>query len=261
MICPVCGNDIDSDSQFCERCGSKIRDEEKLSLGELFCSYCGTRNLDDAVFCENCGHGLKEDEFFGEEPERQQHFGIKIAVIGIVVVIIVGVSGGFWWMLSEKENQAVAAEKTSKKTESVVSDSAKTQEEGSKTAEKSKPQLNSDQRNDTTNNIDEKSEVKTSEFILQDSSSRLLVSSDLTEMSLRELNYARNEIFARHGRKFKSQELQNYFNSKSWYKGTINPEDFDENYMDTLSTIEKSNAEILKKEEHLRSSEGYQLDK
>ena len=37
---------------------------------------------------------------------------------------------------------------------------------------------------------------------------------------------ARNEIYARHGRKFNDSELQAYFNSKSWYKGTVNPEDF-----------------------------------
>ena len=37
---------------------------------------------------------------------------------------------------------------------------------------------------------------------------------------------ARNEIFARHGRIFKSPEIAAYFNGKSWYHGSVAPEDF-----------------------------------
>ena len=39
---------------------------------------------------------------------------------------------------------------------------------------------------------------------------------------------ARNELFARHGRKFTDENLKSYFESKSWYEGTIEPEDFDD---------------------------------
>lgn len=66
-----------------------------------------------------------------------------------------------------------------------------------------------------------------SDYILQDSSSRLLTRADVEKLglSLREINYAKNEIYARHGRKFHSMELQNYFNSKSWYRGTAAPQE------------------------------------
>ncbi len=56
------------------------------------------------------------------------------------------------------------------------------------------------------------------------------------------LRYARNEIYARHGRRFSDQELQAYFDGKSWYQGTIEPEDFEESL---LSEIEKTNAELI----------------
>jgi hypothetical protein len=42
------------------------------------------------------------------------------------------------------------------------------------------------------------------------------------------------------------QELQDYFNSKSWYRGTIRPEDFSESM---LSETEKANIETIKKYE------------
>ncbi len=48
-------------------------------------------------------------------------------------------------------------------------------------------------------------------------------------MSAEECKLARNELYARHGRRFDDADLQNYFNSKSWYHGVIAPEDFSEN--------------------------------
>ncbi len=55
-------------------------------------------------------------------------------------------------------------------------------------------------------------------YILPDSDSRKLKKSDLAGMTAQQLNYAKNEIYARHGRVFKSSELQDYFNEKDWYE-------------------------------------------
>lgn len=96
-----------------------------------------------------------------------------------------------------------------------------------------------------------------SEYILPQSSSALLTNADVEGLSLQEINYAKNEVYARHGRKFQSQELQNYFNSKSWYSGTIEPAAFGENL---LSDVERKNVEFLKNIEFSMSPNGYQLD-
>lgn len=55
-------------------------------------------------------------------------------------------------------------------------------------------------------------------YILPDSDSRKLKKSDLAGMTAQQLSYAKNEIYARHGRVFKSSELQDYFNEKDWYE-------------------------------------------
>lgn len=52
--------------------------------------------------------------------------------------------------------------------------------------------------------------------------------SDLTEFTEDDIRLARNEIYARHGRLFKDQELQDYFNSMPWYEGNIPADSFDE---------------------------------
>ena len=62
---------------------------------------------------------------------------------------------------------------------------------------------------------------KDSEYIIPDSNSRYLTESDISGLSLQQLNYAKNEIYARRGRKFDSVELQEYFGSKSWYRGCL----------------------------------------
>lgn len=79
--------------------------------------------------------------------------------------------------------------------------------------------------------------------IIPDSSSRYLSRADLLGLSKDQLRLARNEIYARHGRKFQSRELQEYFESKSWYRGTIEPNQFSE---DNLNAYEKENIKLIK---------------
>lgn len=83
-------------------------------------------------------------------------------------------------------------------------------------------------------------------YILPDSSSRELTIADISGLSHDQLELARNEIYARHGRKFTNPTLQNYFNSQAWYTGTIEPEDFTD---DMLSDVEKSNIQFIKDHE------------
>lgn len=99
--------------------------------------------------------------------------------------------------------------------------------------------------NNTTDNSDFNYNSSAS-YILPDSSSRELTIADITGLSHDQLDLARNEIYARHGRKFTNPTLQNYFNSQAWYTGTIEPEDFTD---DMLSDIEKNNIQFIKEHE------------
>ena len=76
-------------------------------------------------------------------------------------------------------------------------------------------------------------------YILPDSNSRKLKKSDLAGMTAQQLSYAKNEIYARHGRVFKSSELQDYFNEKDWYEENDDFKDED------LSKKEAENAEFI----------------
>lgn len=66
------------------------------------------------------------------------------------------------------------------------------------------------------------------DYSLPYSDSTYLTEEDLDGLTKDELRLACNELYARHGRKFKDADYQAYFNSKSWYHGTVDPEDFDD---------------------------------
>lgn len=87
-------------------------------------------------------------------------------------------------------------------------------------------------------------QAQSGSYILPQSSERLLADSDVDGMSYEELQMAINEIYARHGRKFSSQSVQNYFDGQSWYQGTVEPDDFSDS---VFSQIEGQNVLFLLK--------------
>lgn len=84
------------------------------------------------------------------------------------------------------------------------------------------------------------------DYILPDSSSRYLTEQDITGLSASQLRLARNEIFARHGRIFASDDLKTYFESKSWYQGTVQSEVFDADLDSRINDFERANIELIK---------------
>ncbi len=89
-------------------------------------------------------------------------------------------------------------------------------------------------------------------YILPESDTRIYSIEELEDYDASVLRLARNEIYARHGRMFKDEEVQNYFNAKSWYVGKFEPVEFDKFGNDMLSDIEKENTEVLKEVEDLK---------
>lgn len=92
----------------------------------------------------------------------------------------------------------------------------------------------------------EQTQAADGDYMIADSNSRYVTEAELDKMAAADIRIARNEIYARHGRKFDSEDLQSYFNSKSWYKGTIDAASFDEG---VLNEYEKANAKFMREYE------------
>lgn len=80
--------------------------------------------------------------------------------------------------------------------------------------------------------------------ILPDSSERRLSAPQLSSLNAAELRLARNEIFARNGRYFSSEDLTRHFNQFDWYRP--------HSWNVALTDIESFNVQLILKEEQSR---------
>ena len=96
---------------------------------------------------------------------------------------------------------------------------------------------------DSQTTEDSQTVQNTEDYIFPNSSSVLLTDAEVSGISKDQLRIGRNE------RRFNDQALQQYFDSKSWYNGTISPDEFDANLDSRLNDVERANIEIIKKYE------------
>ena len=77
------------------------------------------------------------------------------------------------------------------------------------------------------------------EFVLPESNSRILEADELSGMTKAELRIARNEIYARYGWWFESEDLAVHFEGKAWYTSGAFIDDI------ALSDVERANIDLI----------------
>ncbi len=120
------------------------------------------------------------------------------------------------------ESESIAESEAAARAKAASESEARAQSEAAARAESERKSQNSSSSNSSSGS----SSSKSGDYVLPDSSSRYLKASEVKNLSSYQLMIARNEIYARHGRKFNDASLQKYFNSKSWYKGTVDADKF-----------------------------------
>lgn len=204
----------------------------------MFCSNCGTEVNDDDFYCSNCGILLKDEneiEYLSEpviEKRRVKYF-IMIGVL--VTFFIMGVSFGTYSFLKRNDNLV-------KNDKSKVTISKNLSSKTSPVPEKKQAITPAPL---TSEPVDQKSVEEVSEYILADSDKKFLSDADMEGLSKEQLFLARNEIYARHGRIFKSKDLQSYFNSKSWYNPFYDGDEFDSRQETIFNQYEKENLNLI----------------
>ena len=81
-------------------------------------------------------------------------------------------------------------------------------------------------------------------YVIPGSDMRYVSESEIEFYSSDELRLARNEIYARHGLIFKSEDLKEFFSSREWYNGTVSNVDEIE-----LNEYEKANVKLIQQME------------
>lgn len=272
MKCKYCNKEIPENSAFCPECGGK----QKISVSTKYiCPTCGAPLEHNDLFCTECGtpcdpvpidapsrrSGSLSRQGAGRNILADTEF-IKMLLTLAFIILILALAMSLFFLYRKNQTAMVSQNPFSADQPDVMPaqpDGIEIENETkSETESNSETDMDVSSDEDKANNIVEPTKDNTdSDYILPQSTSRLLTSNDISRLSLREINYAKNEIYARHGRRFHSSELQNYFNSKSWYSGTISPDAFGESL---LFDTERKNAEFLATTEFNISPNGYQLD-
>ena len=147
----------------------------------MYCKYCGSQIPDDSVYCIKCGKQIN-DHVEKEKGLTKAAKGVIVA--GSIFIIILVIAAEIIFLKPEKNTG-----EPDESANNIVQTEEKTEE-----------------IKDDTKDI----------YIFEESNSRFLTWDDVKGMNAEMLRIARNEIFARHGRKFNDKELQEYFNKQSW---------------------------------------------
>ena len=198
---------------YCRKCGQKLKETSR------FCKICGTPVMMESTI---------EDEVISPMKHKKRWPIVLMIFLGVFLIILAAFILKYKMnQISEQsevpDNQVIANEWSSQTDDFETDFSTDNSEEDiSELVEKEVSEEDQKQTEET------EMQDEASEYFIPDSDSKYLTMKDLEGYSADDCRIARNELFARHGRKFTDENLKSYFESKSWYEGTIEPEDFDD---------------------------------
>ena len=270
---------------FCSNCG------RELPEGTKFCPECGTPSGDGTTGAVSMGNARDIQHGPAAAAGRRRPAGLAVVagVMALLAVVCVGVfvvgANPFGQPAPEEpvaqeepaeQEQPSEQEPADSELEFTAQDDDRSKTDDEDAAEKDeRPADSSDEQDDApaaekderpADSADEQddaeepddSDVDTTptsgDYLLPDSDSHVYTAQELSGMSDWELYIARNEIYARHGRCFNNDDLQSYFDGKSWYSKQISPEAFDQRAGQLLNATELKNAETILSVEQARGS-------
>ena len=260
MFCTGCGCEITDDSQFCPRCGKKLMVKQEKKDENDIGNVTKYSQSDEPVMIQK----KYEEEMLDEKEIRKKEWIAAGIIAGIVAVAVVIGMIVLWFTYLKDEVQSIEEQKVTEQTiqekqvltseeygeeltlEKEESKEAKKNLDGGEIESKTETMISEEvvlyQNEDRENDREEKYETGSSDFLLPESDCKYITKEDLKEFDAEQCRLARNEIYARHGRKFQDEVVQKYFESCSWYEGIIEPDQFEESL---LNEYEVSNRDLI----------------
>lgn len=246
MVCKNCGSSLPEGSLYCPVCGM-INEQENIS-GSDKCPSCGARIEPGSVYCGECGARIdtqntsnagwdrktvynapntgytakqeisENDTYKQTSKEGGSGNTVTVLIIIIITLIVLIATGAIGFMIYVNSDNE-PAERTSSQSEQVVTAAPATVAPVTPTPATAAPQAEIPQVAPPA------SRTAQSDGYYYPSNSRYITVSELDSMTPSEIRLILNEMYARHGYIFSSQDYQNYFSAKSWYIGTTTSQD------------------------------------
>ena len=276
MFCEKCGNKLEDGDRFCPVCGNPVAEagdslnnkDVMSGMGYGFRQPVTEKRTTEYETERRKKESMKKDlDAEWEKEERKEK--ITFLILGVIIVIlVVAIVGGIIFLVKSgnEKNDGDRVPQLNEQLKEELDEKQKRQEAAEEVQESEAAdagEILADQESDiaaeeaggteeevtpvptqeiTPTPVQETPANIADEYIIPDSSTRYLSNADLNPLTEWEIRVARNEIYARHGRIFKSQELADYFKEKSWYVPTVQPEQFDNSY---LNNIEIENIKFI----------------
>lgn len=240
--CRVCGKLVPDGYAFCTGCGMPTAGGVNPAFGSsapaaapIVCWSCGAVVPASNRYCTACGADMDDMPVNGRAvraAKPKSRTGLWITIICLLLAVIAAFAALFFTGALD-DVLGIDREDTEESDTRDEDDENDGKSADSKTAEEEAAAA------EAAEATAEPSEEPAPEpdYLLPDSATRALTEEDLSGLSWRELCLARNEIFARHGRIFKTPEIAEYFAGKSWYKGEYSEV--------TLSSLETNNVNFI----------------
>lgn len=208
-----------------------------------YCPECGSQNDNNSDFCGECGYSFKDraDENVPTSPTPKKHNNVIIPVVSIICVAVIAV--GVYLYLNIDSGKKEIADVTPA-TEIQTTPVAQV------TAEPTPETTPESPLNKIPDYADE--DIR-AQYIFPDSDKEMINIRAFEYLNAAELELARNEIYARHGRQFQTDYIQQYFNNRPWYQ--VNPNYNYDNEDSMLTDIELENVKMIVAEENRRKGE------
>ena len=245
MFCEECGKKLPEGARFCENCGAPVnlmgdggyapeepygetgqepyREQERYREEQN--SYRKEPYIEEQF---RNPYNMPEDRPSGKQ-KKGSGSTIAIVILSIVAAVLLAaliILGIRYFKGQNSKNSDPVKQPWEAAEEETTTEEASEETEASEAeTEKRYESLASgaaESSQETTGNAAEQ------EYILPGSNTAYLTEADLAGLTKEELRLARNELYARHGRKFKDESLNQYFSAKSWYHPSIEPDQFNE---------------------------------
>lgn len=103
MLCKGCNREIENDSEFCEYCGKKVKEESK----NLFCSSCGNPLVNGSLFCNHCGASVDSVPLIQKKDGKSKKTNCIYKIIIFALVLTVGLLAFGYYKSTKTDAPAV----------------------------------------------------------------------------------------------------------------------------------------------------------
>lgn len=271
MKCLNCGKTLTDNAKFCKYCGNSVRIENYTKAvekpvtvsGTRICKVCGSEIAPGNLFCVSCGEPVKKKN--GKKKLLLTILIPTVLAIAVSAIVLVMYFNNKDPKLTKTENSKSNLDAKEKQTNMAGQQTeSETDTESKKESETKKQKKKKESSKKETTIVETKVKetvtpesattvTKESEYIIEGSDTRYITEDDLKKLDANQCRLARNELYARHGRKFNDENLNNYFSSKSWYHPSIEPDDFQESMLNEYEIANRD--KIVEYENKLGKSE------